>query len=59
MGKLVVSKVSGVLFDVSFFDFGAECELLGLDVLLNIGNILVYLVLSLVIGNYIESCRLE
>ena len=57
MGKLVVSKASGVLPDGSLFDLGAEREPLGLDVPPNTGNTPVYLALPLVTGNHIESRR--
>ena len=59
MGKLVVSKASGVLPDGSLFDLGAEREPLGLDVPPNTGNTPVYLALPLVTGNHIESRRSE
>ena len=59
MGKLVVSKASGVLPDGSLFDLGAEREPLGLDVPPNTGNTPVYLALPLVTGNHIESRRPE
>lgn len=57
MGKLVVSKASGVLPDGSLFDIGAEREPLALDVPPNTGNTPVYLALPLVTGNHIESRR--
>ncbi|QLC73187.1 type VI secretion system baseplate subunit TssK [Pseudomonas sp. LPB0260] len=59
MGKLVVSKASGVLPDGSLFDIGAEREPLALDVPPNTGNTPVYLALPLVTGNHIESRRPE
>lgn len=59
MGKLVISQVFGVLFDGSLFEFGGNIELFVFDVLFNILNVLIYLVLLLVIGNYIEVCWLE
>ncbi|HBX53926.1 type VI secretion system baseplate subunit TssK [Pseudomonas sp. UBA2684] len=57
MGKLVVSKASGILPDGSLFDIGAEREPLALDVPPNTGNTPVYLALPLVTGNHIESRR--
>ncbi|WPC05259.1 type VI secretion system baseplate subunit TssK [Pseudomonas benzenivorans] len=59
MGKLVVSKASGVLPDGSLFDIGAEREPLALDVPPNTSNVPVYLALPLVTGNHIESRRPE
>ncbi|MDO8697866.1 MAG: type VI secretion system baseplate subunit TssK, partial [Pseudomonas sp.] len=57
MGKLVVSKASGVLPDGTLFEIGAEREPLALDVPANTGNTPVYLALALVTGNHIESRR--
>ncbi|MBU2324741.1 MAG: type VI secretion system baseplate subunit TssK, partial [Gammaproteobacteria bacterium] len=57
MGKLVVSKASGILPDGTLFDIGAEREPLALDVPPNTGNTPVYLALPLVTGNHIESRR--
>lgn len=59
MGKLVVSRASGILPDGTLFDIGAEREPLALDVPPNTGNTPVYLALPLVIGNHIESRRPE
>ena len=59
MGKLVVSKASGILPDGTLFDIGAEREPLALDVPPNTGNTPVYLALPLVTGNHIESRRPE
>src|SRR3989338_2153392 len=59
MGKLVVSKASGILPDGTLFDIGAEREPLALDVPPNTGNTPVYLALPLVTGNHIESSRPE
>jgi hypothetical protein len=47
MGKLVVSKASGILPDGTLFDIGAEREPLALDVPPNTGNTPVYLALPL------------
>jgi len=57
MGKLVVSRASGVLPDGSLFDIGPEREPLALDVPPNTGSTAVYLALPLVTGNHIESRR--
>lgn len=57
IGKLVLSKASGVLPDGSLFDLGAERQPLALDVPPNTGNTPVYLALPLVTGNHIESRR--
>ena len=59
MGKLVVSKASGILPDGTLFDIGAEREPLALDVPPNTGNTPIYLALPLVTGNHIESRRPE
>ncbi|WP_417660869.1 type VI secretion system baseplate subunit TssK [Pseudomonas sp.] len=59
MGKLVVSKASGVLPDGSLFDLGSEREPLVIDIPPSTGNTPVYLALPLVTGNHIESRRPE
>lgn len=59
MGKLVVSKASGVLPDGTLFEIGTEREPLALDVPPNTGSIPVYLALPLVTGNHIESRRAD
>lgn len=59
MGKLVVSKASGVLPDGSLFELGNTPEPLALDVPANTVDTAVYLGLPLVTGNHIEARRAE
>jgi type VI secretion system protein ImpJ len=59
MGKLVISRASGVLPDGSLFDLGGSKESLALDVPPNTADTPVYLALPLVTGNHVESRRGE
>lgn len=59
MGKLVVSKASGIMPDGTLFELGSEREPLALDIAPNSGSSRVYLGLPLVTGNHIESRRGE
>ncbi|MCU1758124.1 type VI secretion system baseplate subunit TssK [Pseudomonas sp. 14P_8.1_Bac3] len=59
MGKLVLSRASGILPDGSLFELEGHTQPLALDVPPNTGNTPVYLALPLVTGNHIESRRLE
>ncbi|PWB31962.1 type VI secretion system baseplate subunit TssK [Pseudomonas sp. SDI] len=57
MGKLVVSRASGVLPDGSLFSLDGSSEPLALDVPPNTANTPVFLALPLVTGNHVEARR--
>ncbi|MEG0632179.1 MAG: type VI secretion system baseplate subunit TssK [Pseudomonas sp.] len=57
MGKLVVSRASGVLPDGSLFNLDGSSEPLALDVPPNTANTPVFLALPLVTGNHVEARR--
>lgn len=59
MGKVVISRASGVLPDGSLFDVGGSTRLLAVDVPVNTGSTAIYLALPLVADNHIESRRQE
>ena len=59
MGKLVLSRASGILPDGTLFELGSEREPLALDIPPNTGSTPVYLALPLVTGNHIETRRPE
>ena len=59
MGRLVVSRASGILPDGSLFELAGNAEPLVLEVPANTCSTPIYLALPLVTGNHIESRRLE
>lgn len=59
MGRLIVSKASGVLPDGSFFELDGNAEPMVLEVPSNTCNTPIYLALPLVTGNRVESRRPE
>ncbi|MBO3277353.1 type VI secretion system baseplate subunit TssK [Pseudomonas schmalbachii] len=59
MGKLVVSRASGILPDGSLFDLALQGEMLAVDVPPNTSNTPVHLALPLVTGDHIEARRAE
>ena len=59
MGKLVLSRASGILPDGTLFELGPEQPPLVLDIAPNTTGTPVYLALPLATGNHIESRRAE
>jgi type VI secretion system protein ImpJ len=59
MGRVVVSRASGILPDGSLFELDGNTEPLVIEVPPNTGNTPVYLALPLATGNHIESRRPE
>jgi len=57
MGKLVISKASGVLPDGSLFDLAGNTEPLVIHVPPNTASTSIYLALPLITGNHIEARR--
>ncbi|MFJ7316394.1 type VI secretion system baseplate subunit TssK [Pseudomonas sp. NPDC098747] len=59
MGRVVVSRASGILPDGSLFELDGNAEPLVIEVPPNTGNTPIYLALPLATGNHIESRRPE
>ena len=57
MGKLVLSRASGMLPDGSLFELGSGHTPLSLDIPANTSNTPVWLALPLVTGNHVEARR--
>lgn len=59
VGKLIVSRATGILPDGSLFDLDGQLKPLTVDVPANVGKTAVYLALPLVTGNHIEARSAE
>lgn len=59
MGKLVLSRASGVMPDGTLFEIGTDHDVIAVDVPPNTRDTTAYLALALVTGNHVESRRAE